>query len=51
MHRGHRADIDRVQAHAVELELVMQAGDIREPTRQAVDRLDDHHIESPSPGL
>nr|WP_210183621.1 hypothetical protein [Microvirga guangxiensis] len=45
MHRGHCADIDRMQAHAVELQFVMQARHIRELARQAIERLDDHHVE------
>nr|WP_262266297.1 MULTISPECIES: hypothetical protein [unclassified Microvirga] len=49
MHGGHRTDIDRVQAHPMKLQLVMEAGHIRELTRQAVERLDDHDVEgSPS---
>nr|WP_246520706.1 hypothetical protein [Microvirga arabica] len=51
MHGGHCTDIDRVQAHAVELQLIVEAGDIREFARQTIERLDDHDIEGASPGL
>ncbi len=51
MHGGHRTDIDCVQDHAVELQLVVQAGHVRELARQAIEGLDDHHIESSSSRL
>ncbi|MBM1174728.1 hypothetical protein JQC81_27905 [Microvirga arabica] len=46
MHRGHRTDIDRVQAHPVELQLVVQAGHIRELAGEPIKRLDNQHVKA-----
>ena len=40
MHGGDGANIDRMQAGPVEREFVMDAGDVGELARQAVDALD-----------
>ena len=52
MHGGDGADIDRVQARAGgTASSSWTLGDVGELARQAVDRLDDHHIEGAAAGL
>jgi hypothetical protein len=46
MHGGHRSNVHGVERHAMELQLVVQAGDIGELASEQVDRLDNHHIQS-----